>query len=1019
MHLARFLTIQVGCRFGLSSYVPTQVGCGSVITSLTSIALLSVQLLGLLASPVLATDEAEIRKLFEADIEPFLKRYCVECHNKDLRESGIQVDNLTSEFEDATLPLWESMDRLVSGDEMPPENAKQPTEEEGKNFVSAVLRGLEWARSREMARNGNLRRLTVLQYANTLRDLLGIEEELTAALPPDGISKDGFANNSQSLQLSPLQLEAYLSIAEKALDLAIVNESEKPVIQTFQMKLGEGVNKQPLPESLVLGALNHLLPNHGFTVTELPPDKDFEFMPFRMQTKWKFIEGYQGNDTVRGWRDFDSIYHSVFACMRGSEGYPKGTPYQLITDGLLLRPAIPSPEIFGESSTYGPFANFKIALRELPQHGQFRIRVTAKKYKDGLLLGPEVKAAQENSNALVFEVIGRSETSVEIKEDGIYQVDLYPVNQESVEVPNDSRDKLGNVQLAIGDLALIAKSVSPAFTVSRLPRGKVLLKAHWDGDVKSTKVVLTKLSEESELAKQFAAFESRNPSLGVHLGLRRDCGSTLTPVHRPVSVSNYDWQEFEFTGAINNFPKPDVEADNVNYLAGIREIGVRSEYCDKRDMPRLCIQKIEFEGPFYEQWPPKPYGMLLQPGEGLTDDNNRAEKIIEAFATRAYRRPVPKAEVEQLMEVWRSQNVDLAFSNKLKAVLSVVLTSPQFLFLVENSAGPESEDIDDYELVSKLSYFLWNSPPDLEMMDLAKRGEVRKNLSQLISRAIVDERFALFAREFVSQWLSLDKFDVVNTDSKRFSSLTRDVKTELRREPIELWLHFVRQNRSIKDLVDSEEMVVNDVVADYYGLPNPPDSGYQFVPTRHEKPGLGGVLTLAAIQAGLSDGRQANPVKRGAWFARKIISEPPADPPPNVPVLEDLTQLSLRAKLEKHRNVKGCAKCHEGIDPWGLAFEGIDAGGILDSQNGDAQTKLPDGTELNGIDGLKNYLLEKRLDQVAFSVAKHLAIYANGRSLTPSELKELRENLLEIKNDGYRLQDIITCVVLSDSFLKK
>src|SRR5262249_44455976 len=164
--------------------------------------------------------------------------------------------------------------------------------------------------------------------------------------------------------------------------------------------------------------------------------------------------------------------------------------------------------------------------------------------------------------------------------------------------------------------------------------------------------------------------------------------------------------------------------------------------------------------------------------------------------------------------------------------------------------------------------------------------------------------------------------------------------------------------------------MADEVVASYYNLADRTESGFQFVRIRHENENLGGLLTQAGILAGLSDGRESNPVKRGAWFARKIIAEPPDDPPPNVPKLpeDDGAQLTLRQKLERHRNQEGCAKCHSGIDPWGLPFEQYDAGGLFKTDPAvEARSKLPDGTEVENLAGLKSYLTRDRIDQVAFS----------------------------------------------------
>ena len=230
-----------------------------------------------------------------------------------------------------------------------------------------------------------------------MRELLLIDNDLTSILPPDAVSKDGFLNNRDTLQLSPLLMEAYFEIAEKALDRAIVDPDRKPEIQNFRVDLGAGVNPAPLEEKLVLGAGSALLENSDVLVTQLTPVKPFAFEPFFMRTKYRFIEGYRGNDTVRGWRDYDSIYHAVFADMRGSSDFKGSAGHG--SQGLLLRPAIPTEEMFDDDGTYGPKANFKISLRELPDDGRFRVTVTAAKYNDGLLL--DTGAAPQTGNGVV------------------------------------------------------------------------------------------------------------------------------------------------------------------------------------------------------------------------------------------------------------------------------------------------------------------------------------------------------------------------------------------------------------------------------------------------------------------------------------------------------------------------------------------------------------------------------------------------------------------------------------------
>ncbi|MEO2020785.1 MAG: DUF1587 domain-containing protein, partial [Pirellulaceae bacterium] len=306
------------------------------------------------------------QKTFRSSMQPLLKQYCIRCHNAQEMKSGIRLDHLDGSLQSKQLFLWRDILKQINEEAMPPSDELQPTAEQRQALTKWIRESMDSARARDTQRNGSTRRLTVSQYRNTLQDLLGLEDNLTDVLPPDSISREGFANNGETLLLSPLLVEAYFDIAEKALDLAIVDEKTKPVIQNFRMDLGKAINPQPCPDKLILGANSHLLANNNFTVTELSTSRPFVYEPFRMRTRYRFIEGYQGNATVRGWRDYDSIYHAVFACMRGTPGYPKGAAYQAIPSGLLLRPAIPSAELFQIESTYGPKSNFKISLRELP-----------------------------------------------------------------------------------------------------------------------------------------------------------------------------------------------------------------------------------------------------------------------------------------------------------------------------------------------------------------------------------------------------------------------------------------------------------------------------------------------------------------------------------------------------------------------------------------------------------------------------------------------------------------------------
>jgi hypothetical protein len=1186
----------------------------------------------LLAEPA-APKSVPVQVTLEEYVKPFFQRNCMTCHNSNVGTAGIRVDQLDASLEDRHIPMWEAIRRRVGEGSMPPKGMPQPSAADRQRIVDWIDNALEVARLRPAPKNGLVRRLTVAQYRNTLRELLLLDDDLTGGLPPDAVSRDGFLNNKDTLQLSPLLTEAYFEVAENALNRAIVDPARKPRIQNFRMDLGTGINPAPLPEKLLLGADNMLLENPDFVVAQLTPVKPFAFEPAVMRARYRFIEGYRGNDTVRGWREFDSIYHAVFADMRGSRGYPKGNPYDMVPQGLLLRPAIPSDEVFGSEGTYGPKANFKLSVRELPDEGRFRVTVTAARYDDALLLDRD--SPPQAGNGIVW-ADPKSPRTVAIPKSDIYQVDAYlPDTASTVTDPSHLDDGLagayprdgklarldGKVQLidspigktlsfaggadgyvipraalptndaanvgegdftiaawirpdqlrraglvslgaashtqgwyldlsergairfqmagqndeligqflstvasapdviraaawqhvavvvrrgrndtriyvngsliarsragssrfddpgsdlqlgripgspafqgALADVRLYGRPLEdgellslakqhkeliqkppepkqnltltlgnrqfsgplkePAFLVVRLKAGPLPVSTRYTGVRDPDRIVFTPLQPDQEAAKRFLALEKRLPRVGVYLGLRRDCGSTLAPVGPPQTVANGRLTCYIFEGAIRNFPSPEVEKGNVNYLAGMREIGVRSEYTDGRDMPRLLVRSVEFEGPFYESWPPASHRNIFVDFDRKSDLPAYARKIIHSFATRAWRRPITADEEAALLAVYgKGIASGCTFEQSIKDALLVVLTAPQFLFLVETSTTPAPEPLDSYELASKLSYFLWNGPPDQKTLQLAAAGTLRKDLNAEVRRMIANPRFTRFTHEFTSQWLSLDKFQVLDPDRKRFPKLTPHARNHLREEPVEFVQWLIRHNLSVKNLIQSDFILADETVASYYGLGDQTESGFQYVPIRHQRAELGGLLSQAAILAGLSDGRESNPVKRGAWVARKIISEPPADPPPNVPALKPDTQgLTLRQRLEQHRSQTGCMQCHTKIDPWGVALEQFDAGGRLKSQLVDAKSTLPDKTQVSGANDLKRYFAEDRIDQVAFSFLKHLETYATGRTLTYGEVMSLKQDALKLKPDGYRMQDMVRYVVGSKMFLEK
>ena len=368
-----------------------------------------------------ASAPTQLESQYRESVRPVLEKYCFRCHGPEKKKSGVRVDILDASLEDKQLFLLKHVLKQLKEGSMPPKKARQPSAEERKvvlEWVSQVLRAGE---RKVRARNGSVRRLTVEQYHNTLRDLLGVEDLLAKALPADGVSKEGFRNNQDTLLLMPQMMETYFEIAEKALDLCLVDETKKPRIQCFRVELGKGLNKKPTADKLVLNGPN-LLPKANFLVRQVVPDKPFPFEPLAMRTKFRFIEGYAGNGTVRAWKNFEGIYHNVFAALNGNftGGLNYGRSHVFVPEGLLLRPRSPETQN-GKPPQQGPSPSFSMPLRELPSSGIFQLTVEAARYDDGFQPSSHLWKA---GVGFELDVNGGKGASLEIPAAGVYQLDV-------------------------------------------------------------------------------------------------------------------------------------------------------------------------------------------------------------------------------------------------------------------------------------------------------------------------------------------------------------------------------------------------------------------------------------------------------------------------------------------------------------------------------------------------------------------------------------------------------------------
>ncbi|HEY6341820.1 MAG TPA: DUF1592 domain-containing protein [Bryobacteraceae bacterium] len=406
-----------------------------------------------------------------------------------------------------------------------------------------------------------------------------------------------------------------------------------------------------------------------------------------------------------------------------------------------------------------------------------------------------------------------------------------------------------------------------------------------------------------------------------------------------------------------------------------------------------------------------------------------ASKILSGLARRAYRRPVTDSDLDDLMPFYKSGRAERDFDQGIERALERLLISPQFLFRIERDAAGarpgQPYRISDLELASRLSFFLWSSSPDDELLDIASRGKLRDPavLEQQIKRMLADPRSESMVTNFAEQWLFLRDLENKQPDEILFPDFDETLRAAMRRET-DLFLNSVlRENRSVLDLIASNYSFLNERLAKHYGIPNIEGSYFRRV-TFPEGSVRGGLLGQGSILTITSYSTRTSPVVRGKWVLENLLSSAPPPPPPNVPALktEGATPgetLSMRKAMVQHRANPACAGCHARMDPIGFAMENFDAVGKWRDRDADAPIDpsgvFPDGSQFSGVAGLKKALLN-RPDQFVTTVTQKLLMYAIGRNLQYYDAPAVRAIVRESAGQNFTFSALVLGVVKSVPF---
>jgi len=448
--------------------------------------------------------------------------------------------------------------------------------------------------------------------------------------------------------------------------------------------------------------------------------------------------------------------------------------------------------------------------------------------------------------------------------------------------------------------------------------------------------------------------------------------------------------------------------------------------------PFLIIDWIEWEGPIVTDQVHAKRDRYMPSEDSSIDE---AKKCLTRFCEDAFRRPVADAEVQRYVAIAAQElEAGAKLQEAVKTAMLAVMCSKDFLFLVEGDSQQPTDTLNDFEIANRLSYMLWSTMPDEELLALAHEGKLKDQtvLKQQLRRMLADPRAARFSVEFPRQWLQMHKLGMFPPDSKLYPEYDPHLERSMRGETSAFFGQVLDENLSLREFLDSDWTMVNPRLALHYEMDGVEEDGFQRV-TLEKENHRGGLLTQAAILSLTSDGTRHRPVHRGVWVMESIFGKSPPPPPANVDPIEpnpvDSPKATIRMKLEAHKHDPNCAACHRKIDPLGLAFDNFNAIGqwrteeIVRAGTGanpqvDASGVLPDGREFAGPGEFRQLLLAN-VDDFNHTFIKKLATYTLRRTMTIDDRDDLQRIAAQSRDQDYHLRDLVETFVLSDLFQKR
>lgn len=959
---------------------------------------------------------------FRAEIRPFLEAYCIRCHGKDKPKGEMDLSAFTTpESVARDLARWDLVLEQLEAGTMPPAKATRRPDADARKAVIdwiGVVRRLEAERNAGDPGHVPARRLSNAEYDNTIRDLTGVDLHPTREFPVDPANEAGFDNSAESLAMSPALVKKYLEAARRVADHLVLKpdglafaphpmlaETDrdrycvKAVIDFYRRQ------KTDLADYfLAAWRFRHreALGRPGTTLDELADEAGLSRK--YLATIWSTL--HDGSEPIGPIAALRALWNELPAPKAGwsdanlsRPGCERMRDFVVELRGRLV-PEVKNLHARGIGSGTQPFVLAK----------NRRMAANRMRYAGG---GQKVRAAElhrtgASARALVFPTSMEAAICSERAFARFCRTfpDAFYVS-ERARVYLDPKGEKGNkgrlLSAGFHSMTGYFRDDGPLYELMLDEAGRKELDRLWDQFDFITDAPMRQYASYLWFERAETGFLRGDPAFDFVRAEDPDAASEAK-MHRFAEV----------------------------YLAKARRFGARDEAIraieDQFRIIAATIRRVERE---------------------RVEAEPRHVEALQRFAGRAFRRPLTEQERRGIAEFYRTlrESGGLNHEDAVRDSVVGILMSPHFCYRVDRVSGPAGEGsrgtpsgsfavrpLSDYALASRLSYFLWASMPDDELLAHARMGDLHEAsvLASQARRMLRDAKVRGLAVEFGGNWLDFRRFEEHNSvDRNRFPVFNDELRRSMFEEPVRFLVDVARNDRPAAELIEARHTFVNAALARHYGMPVPsPKAGSEgwVRVDAADHYGRGGLLPMAVFLTRNSPGLRTSPVKRGYWVVRRIIGETIPAPPPNVPDLPDdeakLGNRTLRETLERHRADKACAGCHERFDSLGLAFEGygpvgerrqVDLGG----RPVDTRATFPRGGEGSGLEGLRAYVETVRRDEFIDNLCRKLLAYALGRTLIPSDDATVTAMRRELDADDGRFGALVEAIVTSPQFRNK